>query len=307
MQNKEIFENYIEKFSQTAERDIETLQWAGVKWGIISKLVDFKDKKVLDVGCSVGYICSQIAANGAKAVTGVDVRKDIIQSASGARMELGIGTTNLAFLPQDWRTYEPQTTEENEFDIVLCTGLLHYFHREDYGEVFAKLAYVCNDILVLEMKVKNDTDDKPRISETSKSGTTVPTLKWLKRTVLRCGFRVIWRKTGNDWPSGGKGRELWVLQKLPEVPYRDSWPKGFSPGDTVPLPIDHPILNYYYKTVDRGTADWWIWVGQVARNFKPWLFLPLVYQPSRKGMSDGGHRLMVAKRLGHKVIKVRMM
>ena len=48
-------------------------------------------------------------------------------------------------------------------------------------------------------------------------------------------------------------------------------------------------------------------MGHVAKNFKPWLFLPLVFQKARDGMSDGGHRLMVAKRLGHTTVKVRIM
>lgn len=302
------FRKYINQFSKDAERDLKMLKWAEVKRSLISDLdlVNFENKTVLDVGCSVGYICSW-ASKVAKYIMGVDIREDILKVAKHVKKDLGKDRCGLDFSFQNWGEFEPPVSYKGKFDIVMCTALLHYFHREEYGDVIAKLAYVCNETLVLEMKVGQDNDKNPRILQGIKAGTTVPTLRWLKRTLLRCGFIGIHRIHDSAWPEGGKGRELWVLRKLPEVPYNPSWPKGFAPGDTVELPMNHSVLDYYYNTVERGTADWWIWVGQVAKNFKPWLFLPIVYQPSRNNVSDGGHRLMVAKRLGHKTIKIRMM
>ncbi len=306
MNELEPFRKYINQFSSTAERDLKMLKWAEVKRGIISELVKFRGKIVLDVGCSVGYLCNW-AAKVAKHVRGMDIREDILKVAEHVKKDLGDERCGLGFSLQDWRTFEPSVSDEKKFDIVMCTALLHYFHREEYGEALAKLAYVCKNELIIEMKVLKDIDDKPRIYEATKVGTTIPTFKWLKRALLRCGFKLLHRIAGDNWPEGGSGRELWILGRLPEVPYQASWPAGISAGTIVAIPITHPVLDYYYNTVNRGTADWWIWVGHAAKNFKPWLFLPLVYQPARSGLSDGGHRLMVAKRLGHKTVKVRMM
>lgn len=304
MSNITLFRNYINQFSKDAKRDLRMLEWAEVKRNIVSGLVDFRNKNVLDVGCSVGYICIW-ASKVAKHVVGVDVKEDVLKVAKYVKRDLETERCGLEFSIQNWEKFEPPTSHERKFDIVVCTALLHYFRREEYGEVLAKLAYVCNDKLILEMKVKEDIDDKPRIFEAAMGGSTIPTFKWLKRALLRCGFRLVNRIYGKAWPEGGKGRELWVLEKLPEIPYR-AW-ASCKAGDIMEIPTNHPVLNYYYDTVERGTADWWIWVGHVAKNFKPWLFLPLVYQRSRGGVSDGGHRLMVARRLGLKTIKIRVM
>jgi len=306
MKEMESFRKYINQFSKDPERDLKMLKWAEVKRGVISNLVSFKDKTVLDVGCSVGYICSW-ASKVAKHIIGVDIREDILKVAHHVKKDLGDNRCALGFALQDWKKFEPPESYKEKFDIVICTGLLHYFDREDYGEVLAKLVYVCSNELILEMRVVKDKDDKPRIFQGSKAGSTIPTFKWLKRALLRCGFKLLHRISGDDWPEGGVGRELWILGRLPEASYQASWPAGIKAGTIVAIPMNHPVLDYYYKTVERGTADWWIWVGHAAKNFKPWLFLPLVYQPARPGLSDGGHRLMVAKRLGHKTIKVRMM
>ena len=306
MNELEPFRKYIHQFSSTAERDLKMLKWTELKRDIISNLVSFKNKTVLDVGCSAGYICIW-ASKVAKHVTGFDIRKDILTIAKHIKKDLGHKRCGLEFHSVNWETFEPTLLQEKNWDIVTCTGLLHYFHREEYGEALAKLAYVCENELIIEMKVIKDTDDKPRIFEGSKAGSTVPTFKWLKRALLRCGFKLLHRISGDDWPEGGSGRELWILGRLPEIPYQASWPAGIKAGTIVAIPMNHPVLDYYYKTVDRGSSDWWIWVGYAAKNFKPWLFLPLVFQPGRPGMSDGGHRLMVAKRLGHTIIKVRMM
>ena len=301
-----VFEKHIQQFSENSEKDIQMLKWAEVKRKSIAQFVNFKDRTVLDVGCSVGYI-SMWAAEAAKYVVGMDVRSEIIRVAEAVRKELMIAETKVLFSVQDWREHNPPATSEQNADIVMCTGLLHYFHREEYGEAIAKLVYTCKETLILEMKVKKDIDDKPRIFEGAKEGSTIPTFKWLKRTLVRCGFRIIKRVSGTDWPAGGEGRELWILKRLPEVSYKEVLLSSYAQGQIVEVPINHPALNYYYKTVERGTADWWIWVGHVAKNFKPWLFLPLVFQKARDGMSDGGHRLMVAKRLGHTTVKVRIM
>lgn len=308
MNEMEPFRKYINQFSSTAERDLKMLKWTNLKRDFISNLISFKNKTVLDVGCSVGYICTW-ASKVAKHVTGFDIREDILKVAKHVKKDLGEERCGLEFSIQDWEKFQPPIEYNEKFDIVICTALLHYFHREEYGEALAKLAYVCKNELIIEMKVLKDIDDKPRIyeAEATKTGSTIPTFKWLKRALLRCGFKLLHRISGDDWPEGGLGRELWVLKRLPEVPYQASWPAGIKAGTTVAIPMNHLVLDYYYNTVNRGTADWWIWVGHAARNFKPWLFLPLVYQPARSGLADGGHRLMVAKRLGHKTIKVRMM
>jgi len=243
----------------------------------------------------------------ANRVTGVDVRPEIIQVAKEVR-KLEIPEAAADFFVQDWKTFEPPLADRHKFDVVLCTGLLHYFPREEYTEMVAKLGYVCGGKLVLEMKVKQDIDDKPRFFGGTKEGSTIPTFKWLKWLLLTSGFYLEHRIFGDSWPEGGgKGREIWVLRKLPEVPYQPSWPKGYEPGDIVEVPIDHPVFNYYYDTVERSLAYWWAWVCLAADNFKPWLFFPLVYQRSRKGMSDGGHRIMVAKRREMKTVRVRIM
>ncbi|MRF48980.1 class I SAM-dependent methyltransferase, partial [Escherichia coli] len=57
------------------------LEGAGEWENLQSNLPDFKNKKVLDLGCGYGWHCKYAVQQGAKEVVGIDASKKMIEKA----------------------------------------------------------------------------------------------------------------------------------------------------------------------------------------------------------------------------------
>jgi len=175
------------------------------KWPLFSSLVDFRNKSFLDIGCNVGYSCIQAWSKMASVSHGIDIRKDVLKVANAVKAKLGIKNDNLLFILADWREF---ALKKRMFDIVMCSGLLHYFDINEYKRLFNKLLDSCKIQLIIEMRLRpNRSDDKLTLSGIQ----TLPTDTWFINRLKDKGFIIkarFIRKPGS--------RELWVVNKKKE-------------------------------------------------------------------------------------------
>jgi SAM-dependent methyltransferase len=120
-----------------------------IKWERISKLVDFKSKKVLDLGCSDGYFSCKSLEAGAKQVSGIDLDRLRIEKANFIKSVYNY--TNIDFSVRD--VYKIDLDKER-YDLILCLGLLHRI--PDMNKLLKKISNT--KILVIETKIY-DTDE----------------------------------------------------------------------------------------------------------------------------------------------------
>lgn len=114
---------FFEQYSKMA-RSINGLQGAG-EWHMLkSVLPDFKDKRVLDLGCGFGWHCQYAAENGAKSVIGIDISQKMLEEAK--RKNQYPDVVQYIQTPIEDYEYEPHT-----FDIVLSSLTFHYLASFD--------------------------------------------------------------------------------------------------------------------------------------------------------------------------------
>lgn len=99
----------------------------------ICKLVDVKDKKILDIGCSVGGLTLGMAQNGAKLAIGVDYDQQSINVAKRAKKL--IGALNSSFYCEE--TDLAWTKRINKFNIIIWMSHWMWMVKE-YGMEIAK-------------------------------------------------------------------------------------------------------------------------------------------------------------------------
>jgi SAM-dependent methyltransferase len=115
-----------------------------IKWERIQKLVDFKSKRVLDLGCSDGYFSCKSLEAGAKQVSGIDLDPLRIEKANFVKSIYNY--TNIDFSVKD--VYKIDLDKEN-YDIILCLGLLHRI--PDMDKLLKKISNT--KTLVIETKI----------------------------------------------------------------------------------------------------------------------------------------------------------
>ena len=172
---------------------------ANDKWPYFSDMVNFYDKSFLDVGCHVGYSCIEAWRRGAKRVLGVDIRGDVLMVAE--RVKAGLNIDNaVQFKRQTWR---PESSEKQNFDVVMIMGLLHYFPKDQYAAILKGLCDICNDTLILELRVMGS--NWARLETIGKQ--TLPTTTWLQGQLHRAKFLPHKRFIRE------KRRQLWVCER----------------------------------------------------------------------------------------------
>jgi SAM-dependent methyltransferase len=173
------------------------------KWPLFSGLVDFRNKSFLDVGCNVGYSCIMAWSKMASSCLGVDIRPDVLKIGEKIASKLKAKDNQIQFYLMDWKKYN--TDKSIKFDIVMCSGMLHYFEADEYERLFNKLLDSCKHQLIIEMRLRpNRSDDRLIISGIQ----TLPTDTWFINRLRNKGFIVkarFVRKPGS--------RELWVANK----------------------------------------------------------------------------------------------
>lgn len=108
---------FFEKYS-SMERSKNGLKAAG-EWSTLEKLLpDFKNKRVLDLGCGFGWHCLYAISKGANSVVGVDISENMINEAKAKTT-----SENIEYLCQ---SIEDIDFADKSFDIVLSSLTLHY-------------------------------------------------------------------------------------------------------------------------------------------------------------------------------------
>lgn len=93
--------------------DIDTV----TKFGQLTQGVELRGKRVLDIGCNLGMMCSLASQQGADAM-GIDINRDYIDQARG--LFPGIPFTCL-----------PAEDIYGSYDIIIASSLLHYIKDLD--------------------------------------------------------------------------------------------------------------------------------------------------------------------------------
>lgn len=122
--NEVFFEKYLEM-----PRSKEGLMAAG-EWHELKKMMpDFKDKRVLDLGCGFGWHCIYAASNGARSVVGVDISKKMLEVAKSK--------TDSELIKYICMPMEDIDFEEDSFDVVISSLALHYV--KSFEDVLSKI------------------------------------------------------------------------------------------------------------------------------------------------------------------------
>jgi 2-polyprenyl-3-methyl-5-hydroxy-6-metoxy-1,4-benzoquinol methylase len=103
---------------------------------------DLMEKKVLDVGSSLGYFCIEALARGASQSVGWDIDPDRVRQARAIADMLGVSAE---FYERDVEKDPP----EEVFDIVLCLNVLH--HLNDPIATLNRLIQITRETMILEV------------------------------------------------------------------------------------------------------------------------------------------------------------
>lgn len=127
-ENKYDEQKFFMKYSEM-ERSKKGLQGAG-EWMELQKILpDFKDKKVLDLGCGYGWHCKYAADQGASSVLGTDISHKMLETAKRKNSD-------------DRITYQCSAMEDLEFpaetfDIVISSLAFHYV--KEYEQLMKRI------------------------------------------------------------------------------------------------------------------------------------------------------------------------
>ena len=118
------FRVYVNKLTyDKTYQDIEYINTIGYAmsfrtWNHIRNLVQWKDKRVADLGCFHGYFTFKVAKEGAKAV-GFDRSPEVLKTTEILNKEYG----NIA----EFRQWTGGEALPEEFDVALILNVLHHF------------------------------------------------------------------------------------------------------------------------------------------------------------------------------------
>jgi len=104
----------------------------------ILKHVDFKGKRVLDLGCNIGYFCLKAKEHGAASVMGVENADRYLDIANKLKKVLNLDVT---FIKENIITMEYPKS-----DIIFLLSIVHHFEKP--FDVFRKAFKSCDTLLV---------------------------------------------------------------------------------------------------------------------------------------------------------------
>lgn len=97
----------------------------------VLKQFDFKNKKVLDIGCGTGTVCLYFASKGCN-VVGIDISKKAIKLAKLNARNLGFYNKTDYFV-SDF----PNETVSGKYDLIICSEILE--HIDDHRTALKRI------------------------------------------------------------------------------------------------------------------------------------------------------------------------
>lgn len=123
-ENKYDESSFFSQYSRMS-RSVEGLKGAG-EWHVLKTMLpDFKDKRVLDLGCGFGWHCEYAIEQGATYALGIDLSEKMLDEAYKRNSSPLIEYKRMAI--EDY-VFEPET-----FDVVISSLAFHYM--ESFGDV----------------------------------------------------------------------------------------------------------------------------------------------------------------------------
>lgn len=152
---------FFEKYS-SMDRSKKGLEGAG-EWHELEKMLpDFRDKRVLDLGCGFGWHCRYAVEKGASAVFGIDISQKMLNEA--------IEKTSSPKVKYFCRSIEEIDFEENSFDVVISSLAFHYVESFEHIVDRVSRCLTRNGILVFSVEHPVFTAQGPQDWYCDKSG-----------------------------------------------------------------------------------------------------------------------------------------
>lgn len=134
---------FFHKYSQM-NRSKKGLSGAG-EWPTLKKILpNFKNKKVLDLGCGYGWHCIYAAESGASKVVGVDI--------SNKMLEIAREKTHFSQVEYICCALEDINFPEESFDIIISSLVFHYVEQYELliKKIYKVLKYGGNLVFTVE-------------------------------------------------------------------------------------------------------------------------------------------------------------
>lgn len=123
-ENKYDNEKFFEQYSHMS-RSVEGLKGAG-EWHILKQMLpDFRNKRLLDLGCGFGWHCQYAVENGAITALGIDLSENMLNEARKRNSSPQIEYRCMAIEDFD---FTPDT-----YDVVISSLTFHYL--ESFGDI----------------------------------------------------------------------------------------------------------------------------------------------------------------------------
>lgn len=152
---------FFEKYS-SMDRSKKGLEGAG-EWHELEKMLpDFRDKRVLDLGCGFGWHCRYAVEKGASAVFGIDISQKMLNEA--------IEKTSSSKINYSCMSIEDIDFEENSFDVVISSLAFHYVESFEHIVDRVSRCLTRNGILVFSVEHPVFTAQGPQDWYCDKSG-----------------------------------------------------------------------------------------------------------------------------------------
>lgn len=116
-ENKYDEDRFFEQYNLMS-RSVKGLKGAG-EWHILKEMLpDFEGKRVLDLGCGLGWHCVYAIEQGAKSALGIDISEKMIAEAKKRN--------NFPFIHYETMAIEDYDYPAETFDIVISSLAFHY-------------------------------------------------------------------------------------------------------------------------------------------------------------------------------------
>jgi SAM-dependent methyltransferase len=113
---------------------------------------DFRNLRVLDLGCLDGIFSIEFALQGAETV-GIDIREDNIVKCNFYKKVVGL--ENVKFIQDDVRNVNKE--KYGTFDIVICSGILYHLDIPDSFILLENLYEMASELVITDTLISLST------------------------------------------------------------------------------------------------------------------------------------------------------